>query len=331
MADRPSNTGREDTVALPLPPKRPAQGSSNGSPSGSTTGSPTGSNGSHGKVLPPMPSESADTGSRNGSATPPPPPAPPRGRAARPAAKKTAKQPARPKPTDPPAQARKAAATKAAKKAAPAAPAGPPPSAAAAAAAAAASPAAPVGQPSPATQSQLAQAPAARTTETARPAAAPPPVVAAPPAAKSRPVRDPKPTRADKLAERAAATPRPSRRARLRLTRIDPWSIMKTSFLLSIALGIVIVVSVLMVWTVLDAADVWDSINQTVRDVVGGQDASTFDIEDYLGTRRVVGFTMIVAAVDVVLVTAICTLGAFLYNMSASLLGGVEVTLAEDN
>jgi hypothetical protein len=106
---------------------------------------------------------------------------------------------------------------------------------------------------------------------------------------------------------------------------------MKTSFLLSIALGIVIVVSVLMVWTVLSAADVWSSINQTVQDVVGGQDASNFDIEDYLGTRRVVGFTMIVAAVDVVLVTAICTLGAFLYNMSASLLGGVEVTLAEDH
>ena len=48
---------------------------------------------------------------------------------------------------------------------------------------------------------------------------------------------------------------------------------MKTSFLLSIALGIVIVVSVSMVWTVLGAADVWDSINQTVRDVVGGEDA----------------------------------------------------------
>jgi hypothetical protein len=115
------------------------------------------------------------------------------------------------------------------------------------------------------------------------------------------------------------------------MTRIDPWSVMKTSFLLSIALGIVIVVSVLMVWSVLSAADVWSSINQTVQDVVGGQDASTFDIEDYLGTRRVVGFTMIVAAVDVVLVTAICTLGAFLYNMSASLLGGIEVTLAEDH
>jgi Transmembrane domain of unknown function (DUF3566) len=151
------------------------------------------------------------------------------------------------------------------------------------------------------------------------------------PAKEPKPARPPRPTREEKRAERAAAAPKPGRKARLRLTRVDPWSMMKTSFLLSIALGVVIVVSVLMVWTVLDAADVWASINKTVQDVVGGQDASTFDIEDYLGTRRVVGFTMIVAAVDVVLVTAICTLGAFLYNMSASLLGGIEVTLAEDN
>jgi hypothetical protein len=146
-----------------------------------------------------------------------------------------------------------------------------------------------------------------------------------------KPPKPAKPSRQDKHATKAAAAPRPGRRARLRMTRIDPWSVMKTSFLLSIALGVVTVVSVLMVWSVLGAADVWSSINQTVQDVVGGQDASNFDIEDYIGTRRVVGFTIIVAAVDVVLLTAIATLGAFLYNMSASLLGGIEVTLAEDN
>jgi hypothetical protein len=123
---------------------------------------------------------------------------------------------------------------------------------------------------------------------------------------------------------------RPPRRARLRLTRIDPWSVMKTSFLLSIALGIVTVVSVLMVWMVLDAAGVWDSINNTVKDILGGESAGSFDIEDYLGTSRVIGFTMLVAVIDVVLLTAIATLGAFLYNMAAALLGGVEVTLSED-
>lgn len=129
----------------------------------------------------------------------------------------------------------------------------------------------------------------------------------------------------------ATGAGRGPRRARLRLTRIDPWSVMKTSFLLAIAFGVVTVVSVLIVWGVLGAAGVWDSINQTVRDIVGGQDGGDFEVRDYLGTSRVLGFTMLVAAVDVVLITAIATLGAFLYNMAAALLGGVEVTLAEDN
>ena len=127
------------------------------------------------------------------------------------------------------------------------------------------------------------------------------------------------------------ASGRTPRRARLRLTRIDPWSVMKTAFLLSIAFGIVTVVSVLMVWTVLDRAGVWESINATVSDVVGPDSASTFDVEDYVGTSRVLGFTLLVSAVNVILLTAVATLSAFLYNMSAALLGGVEVTLAEDS
>ncbi len=127
------------------------------------------------------------------------------------------------------------------------------------------------------------------------------------------------------------ARPRAPRRARLRLTRIDPWSVMKTSFLLSIAFAVVTVVSVAMVWQVLGAAGVWDSINSTIQESIGGEDVAGFRIEDYLGTSRVLGFTMLVAAIDVVLITAAATLVAFLYNMSAALLGGVEITLAEDN
>ena len=131
---------------------------------------------------------------------------------------------------------------------------------------------------------------------------------------------------------RPGATPRPrgTRRARLRLVHLDPWSVMKTSFLLSIAFGIVTVVAVAVVWSVLGAAGVWDSINQTVSDVLGGDSAQNFDVQNYVGTSRVLGFTMIVAVVDVVLITAISTLGAFLYNLAAALLGGIEVTLAED-
>jgi len=150
-----------------------------------------------------------------------------------------------------------------------------------------------------------------------------PPVQKAPvPQAQKAPTATTRPGRGTKA--------RPPRRARLRLTRIDPWSVMKTSFLLSIALGVVTIVSVLMVWSVLGAAGVWDSINTTVRDIVGDQADNPFTIQDYLGTDRVIGFTMLVAVIDVVLITAIATLSAFLYNMAAALLGGIDITLVED-
>ncbi len=130
---------------------------------------------------------------------------------------------------------------------------------------------------------------------------------------------------------RSPSRPRGTRRARLRLVHLDPWSVMKTSFLLSIALGIVLVVAVAVVWSVLGAAGVWESINKTVSDVVGGDSAQSFDVQNYVGTSRVLGFTMVVAVFDVILITAISTLAAFLYNLAAALLGGVEVTLAEDD
>jgi hypothetical protein len=120
------------------------------------------------------------------------------------------------------------------------------------------------------------------------------------------------------------------RRARLRLTHIDPWSVMKTSFLLSIAVGIVMVVAVGIVWSVLGAAGVWDSIDSAVADVAGDT-GSDFAIEDYLGTSRVMGITMLLAVVDVFLITVVATLGAFLYNLAAALLGGLEVVFAEED
>src|SRR6478735_4727283 len=150
------------------------------------------------------------------------------------------------------------------------------------------------------------------------------------PPAKSGTSKPAKPAKPAGSATRAPAPKKPARRARLRLTRIDPWSVMKTSFLLAIAFGVVTVVSVFIIWSVLATAGVWDSVNHAVQDVVGGEDSSSWDIEKYVGLSRVMGFTMLVAVVDVILITAIATLGAFLYNMAAALLGGVELTLSED-
>lgn len=128
---------------------------------------------------------------------------------------------------------------------------------------------------------------------------------------------------------RPAAPAARTRSARLRLTHVDPWSVMKIAFLLSIALGIVAIVAVTIIWGVLGAAGVWDSINASVQKTVGST-SKPFNITDYVGTGRVVGFTMIASVIDVIVLTALATLGAFVYNLAATLLGGLEMTFAED-
>jgi hypothetical protein len=124
------------------------------------------------------------------------------------------------------------------------------------------------------------------------------------------------------------ATPR---KARLVLGRVDPWSVMKLAFLLSIGLAVVTFVAVLVLWSVLSSMGVFDSVGQTVESVTRSSDnAQGFNILDYIGLSRVLSVTALLAGVNVVLMTALGTLGAFLYNLAASLVGGLHVTLTED-
>jgi hypothetical protein len=141
--------------------------------------------------------------------------------------------------------------------------------------------------------------------------------------------------RADKQAQQSssrnqASRPRTVRRAKLRVVHLDPWSVTKASFLLSIAFGIMCVVAVFLIFSIMSASGLWDSVNNTIQGVVDQKPKDAFDIKDYVGMSRVMGITMLISAIDVVIITALATLGAFIYNMSASLLGGVEITLAED-
>lgn len=124
---------------------------------------------------------------------------------------------------------------------------------------------------------------------------------------------------------------RGTRKARLRLSRLDPWSVMKTSFLFSIAAGIVFVVAVFAVWTVIGSSGLFSSVDSIVGSVLQSPgDSTPFRIEDYVNTQKVMGVTAFLACIDVVIFTALATLASFLYNLAATMLGGLEVTLAED-
>ena len=128
---------------------------------------------------------------------------------------------------------------------------------------------------------------------------------------------------------RPPRTSRRTRKARLRLSRIDPWSVMKTTFLFSIAFGVMVVVAAFVLWSVLAGSGALEAANTFINTLIGDQDTA-FNIGDFLSASRVLGFATVVAAVDVVIITAVATLFAFLYNLAATVMGGLEITLAED-
>ncbi|GGP69963.1 membrane protein [Streptomyces melanogenes] len=127
----------------------------------------------------------------------------------------------------------------------------------------------------------------------------------------------------------ARTTPR-TRKARLRVAKADPWSVMKVSFLLSIALGVCTVVASAVLWMVMDAMGVFSSVGGTISEATGSNESNGFDLQSFLSLPRVLIFTSVIAVIDVVLATALATLGAFIYNLSAGFVGGIELTLAED-
>lgn len=127
----------------------------------------------------------------------------------------------------------------------------------------------------------------------------------------------------------ARTTPR-VRKARLRVAKADPWSVMKVSFLLSIALGICTIVASAVLWMVMDAMGVFSTVGGTISEATGSNESNGFDLQAFLSLPNVLLFTSVIAVIDVVLATALATLGAFIYNLSAGFVGGVELTLAED-
>lgn len=131
-------------------------------------------------------------------------------------------------------------------------------------------------------------------------------------------------------AARPAAARQGPRRARLLVTRLDPWSVMKTFFMLALAVAIVLVVSTALLWWTLDVTGVFAAVNRTVDDVVGSG-STPFDFMAVAGFERVMGATLVLAAVEIVLVSAMATLFAFLYNLTVGFTGGLEVTLTEDS
>lgn len=118
------------------------------------------------------------------------------------------------------------------------------------------------------------------------------------------------------------------RRAHLTIAKIDLWSVAKLVFLLSVAVGIVVVVATIILWLVLEVTGIFTGIND-VLSMLSSQ-GNSVNIQDYLSLGQVALYSTVLAVLNVVLLTLLGIIAGFLYNLAAKLVGGVGVTLTDD-
>ncbi|GGE96654.1 DUF3566 domain-containing protein [Mycetocola zhadangensis] len=125
---------------------------------------------------------------------------------------------------------------------------------------------------------------------------------------------------AEKLAKKSTKRTT-TKQVRLKLVYVDFWSAVKLSFLVSIALAVITVVVFFLVYTVLETTGIFANINGLYKDVAGVGD----DLTAIFNLGRVMGFAVVVAILDLIVVTALGALSAALYNLSVKITGGLLV------
>lgn len=122
-----------------------------------------------------------------------------------------------------------------------------------------------------------------------------------------------------------------ARQAHLTLARLDPWSVLKFSSVAAVVAFVILFVAVLFLYLVLAGMGVFSSLQNTASSITSSQDTSGTDISDWFSASTILGYTALLGVINVVLIPALCTIGAVIYNLIADFFGGIEVTLRESD
>jgi hypothetical protein len=122
---------------------------------------------------------------------------------------------------------------------------------------------------------------------------------------------------------------RTARQAHLTVARVEPWSVMKFSFVVSLVAFVILFVAVSVLYGALAGLGVFDSLQRVVSDVTSSQGSTGVNAKAWFSASRVLGYTALLGSLNIVLITAMSTIGAVVYNLTSRLVGGVEVTLKE--
>jgi hypothetical protein len=122
---------------------------------------------------------------------------------------------------------------------------------------------------------------------------------------------------------------RTARQAHLTIARVEPWSVMKFSFVVSLVAFVILFVAVMVLYSVLSGLGVFDSLQRVVTSVTSSQNSAGVNAKAWFSESKVLGYTALLGSLNIVLITAMSTIGSVVYNLTSRLVGGVEVTLRE--
>lgn len=118
------------------------------------------------------------------------------------------------------------------------------------------------------------------------------------------------------------------RTVKLQVSSVDPWSVAKMAALMSLAICIVTVVGSIVVWLVLQATGVLGEVQTTLGEIAGTESAE--ELLGFVSLGNVFFVSLVVGVINMVLMTALATLFAVLYNIGSAIVGGLHLTLTDD-
>ncbi len=116
-----------------------------------------------------------------------------------------------------------------------------------------------------------------------------------------------------------------TRRVRVVVRRINPWSVLKMSLLFYFCLMLVVLVGLAILYGVLDSLGILDTTEELLTELGFGDRELGFEFNAGYIFRTL----LLIGLISTGLWAALTVFVAFLYNLIADLVGGIEVTLVE--
>lgn len=113
------------------------------------------------------------------------------------------------------------------------------------------------------------------------------------------------------------------------VARVEPRSVMKFSFVVWLAAFVILFAAVSVLYRTLAGLGLFDSLQGAVSSFASRNDLAGVNVKSWFSESRILGYTAVLGSLNVVLLTAISTIGAEVFNLTFQKVGGVKVTMRE--